>query len=56
MAGTRHDPTWLDALGLDYIQYQEESPRKPHYFKNLANEGSAYMQFIHDYYDCLPKA
>ena len=56
VAGTRHDPTWLDEVGLKYIRYQSESPLEPHYFRNLANEGSAYMQFIHDYYDCLPKA
>ena len=56
VAGTRHDPSWLDDVGLKYIQYQSESPHEPHYFRNLANEGSAYLQFIHDYYDCLPKA
>ena len=55
VAGTRHDPTWLDAIGLTYIQFQHESPHEAHYFKNHANEASAYVQFIYDYYDCLPK-
>ena len=49
VAGRRYNPTWLDAVGLKYIQSQHESPHKPHYFRNHANEASAYVQFLHDY-------
>ena len=54
-AGEKYDLGWLHELGLPYIQYQSSDPKKPHYFVDNANEGGAYLQVIHDYYDCLPE-
>lgn len=56
VAGTRHDSAWLRRLGddVEHIVYQQEDPNKPHYYTKAGNEVGAYLQFILDYYDCLP--
>ena len=55
VAGTRHSPAWLNETGLKYVVYQYVSPHEQHFFENVAHEAGAYIQFIYDYYDCLPK-
>ncbi len=55
VAGTKYSPTWLKALGIDYIIYQSESKSLPFYYYNHANEAGAYLQFTVDFFDCLPE-
>ena len=47
--------SWLDSLGLPYVAYQHSDPSQPHYHRDLANEAAAYLQFVIDYYNCLPQ-
>lgn len=58
MAGTRHDAAWLHRLGdndnVEHIVYQQDDPNQPYYYTNAGNEVGAYLQFILDFYDCLP--
>ena len=56
VAGTRHDASWLRQVGdhVEYLIYQHDDPRKPNYFRRDGNEAGAYLQFINDYFDCLP--
>ncbi|DBA98269.1 TPA: hypothetical protein ACH3X1_001191 [Trebouxia sp. C0004] len=56
VAGTRHSSAWLKDLGIPYIVYQHTERQERHHFTNYANEATAYVQFIYDYYDCLPQA
>ncbi len=43
-------------MGIPYIVYQHTEQQERHHFTNYANEATAYVQFIYDYYDCLPQA
>lgn len=52
---SRHEVSWLDAIGIPYIAYQHRDPYQPLYYPNRANEAGAYLQFILDFYHCLPK-
>ena len=57
VAGLRHDPKWIATLGDDVeaLVYQQEDKKAPHYYPEQGNEAAAYIQFMIDYYDCLPK-
>ena len=55
VSAAKYDVSWLDSLGLPYVAYQSSEPYGRHYHKDLANEAAAYLQFIIDYYACLPK-
>ena len=55
MSAARYDVSWLDDLGLPYVAYQHSDPSQRYYNKDLANEAAAYLQFIIDFYGCLPK-
>lgn len=56
VAGIRHDPRWIGSLGDDVeaLVYQQEDPKAPHHYPEQGNEAAAYIQYIIDYYDCLP--
>ena len=34
---------------------QHTDPKAPHYFNGAGNEAGCYLQFMIDYYDCLPE-
>jgi len=57
VAGTRHNAEWLNDVGSDVesILYQQEHPDKPNYYTRHGHEVGAYLQFLIDYYNCLPK-
>lgn len=56
VAGTRHNANWTTEVGSDVegIVYQQDDEGKPHYYSRDGNEVGAYLQFILDYYECLP--
>ena len=56
VAGTKHSAEWTKDLGKDVegIVYQQENESRDHYYGNNGNEVGAYLQFILDYYHCLP--
>ena len=49
-----HSTAWAGELGLQTFQYQFVDPAAPNFYSNAGNEAGAYLQFILDYYDCLP--
>ena len=55
VSAARYEVSWLDSLGLPYVAYQHSDPSQPHYHRDLANEAAAYLQFVIDYYNCLPQ-
>lgn len=56
VAGTRHDAEWASNLGddIEAIVYQQDDQNQSHYYSRHGNEAGAYLQFMIDYYDCLP--
>ena len=49
-----HSTAWLHDLGLQTFQYQFTDPAAPYFYSNAGNEAGAYLQYILDFYDCLP--
>ena len=47
--------SWLEYIGIPFIAYQHRDPYQPLYYPNRANEAGAYLQFLLDFYNCLPK-
>ena len=47
--------SWLEYIGVPFIAYQHRDPYQPLYYPNRANEAGAYLQFLLDFYNCLPK-
>ena len=56
VAGLRHDAKWISSLGPDVeaMVYQQDDKKAPNYYSENGNEAGAYLQFIIDFYDCLP--
>ena len=56
VAGLKYDANWAASLGDDVeaVVYQQADKEAPHYFPHLGHEAAAYIQFMIDYYDCLP--
>ena len=52
--GTRYSTDWMHGLGAMVFLYQFSDPAAPHYYPQGGNEAGAYLQFIVDYYECLP--
>ena len=48
--------TYLNETGVPHIVYQRDDPLHPHYYEPLGREAGAYLQFIAEYYPCLPQA
>ena len=49
---------WIYDKGLgmtEVIIYQDSDPTKPHFFSRGLREPAAYIQFMIDYYYCLPQ-
>lgn len=55
VAGKRHSLGWLNDTQLAWIVYQHDDPAGQNYFVNYANEAYAFLLFMHQFYDCLPK-
>ena len=56
VAGDVHDTSYLSNANIPFKQYQWKAPDEPNYFAPEGREASAYMQFIADFYECLPEA
>ena len=56
-ANSQQDIEWMDSLGgdIELYHYQSHHSNRPHYFPPGGNEAGAYLQYIIDYYDCLPE-
>ena len=54
-AVSRHEVSWLEDMGIPFMAYQHRDPFQPLYYVNRANEAGAYLQFMLDFYHCLPK-
>ena len=44
----------MHALDAMVFLYQFSDPTAPHFYPQGGNEAGAYLQFIVDYYECLP--
>ena len=56
VSGGDNNLTYLNETGVPFLVYQRDEPGLPHYYEPLGREAGAYIQFIADYYDCLPQA
>ena len=56
-ASARTNVSWMSGLGkkMQTFTYQSHKPQAPHLYSEGAQEAGAYLQFIIDYYDCLPE-
>ena len=55
VAGNKGDLTYLQKMGLKYFAYQYLDMREPYWYSNEGNEAGAYLQFILDHWNCMPK-
>ena len=47
--------TYLSRTGVPYMVYQRHDPDQPNFFESQGREAAAYIQFIADFYSCLPE-